>query len=166
MGGAGAPSCNQTSGRSGPRWCRNSWVAWKRWVSGVFNTNCPPDPLAIKHGNGKSPIFRCFSPWNDKHGDGRMVHVWLPFRVHQVTGMSLSSLNGPRFQLFSGYPLVKRLHSHGKSRFFMSRSDQLFLWPFSIAMLNYQRVANNHIDRKSAHLNTRPKARDQSEHDR
>ena len=37
----------------------------------------------------------------------------------------------------------KRLHNYGKSPFLMGKNS-LFLWPFSVAMLNYQRVCTIH----------------------
>ena len=41
----------------------------------------------------------------------------------------------------AGLPSGKRLHNYGTSPFLMGKSDiHYFLWPFSIAMLNYQRV--------------------------
>jgi hypothetical protein len=43
-------------------------------------------------------------------------------------------------------PSGKRLHNYGKSPFFMGKST--IKWPFSIAMLNYQRVQLTGAERR------------------
>ena len=64
-------------------------------------------------------------------GDG----LWHSGRGNSCGGMSSNHL--ANHQLATG----KRLHSYGKSPFFYGKIH--YKLPFSIAMLNYQRVATN-----------------------
>ena len=50
------------------------------------------------------------------------------------------SKSNPTSIMFSSIPSGKRLHNYGKSPCY-SWENPLFLWSFSIAMLNYQRVS-------------------------
>ena len=139
------------------QWTSDPWFSQKMTINWRHQTSADPSIMLVSPCNGYTYLYHGYSHggcypkeclpclevdpgWLVFHkipGSKRSGGGWEAEPPAAVVGIFLLAMF--EYQIPSG----KRLHSYGKSPFLWENS--LFLWPFSIAMLNYQRVVHQGV---------------------